>query len=127
MIVTDERVARFVGERCGTVICAPFTAMGIEREGKVVAGVVFNGFTGNDVSVTVAGERGAFDRVFIRAVGFYVFKQMGCLRMSIMTEQPHVVEIAKRLGAQTEGRKRDHFGVGRDGIMLGILKEDWKF
>ena len=125
MIVTDERVARFVGEHCDTIISPPFTCMGIERGGKIVSGVVFNSFTGNDVAVTVAGS--SFTRGFISAVGEYVFEQMGCLRMSITTEQPKVIEIASRLGGQTEGCKRNHFGSGRDGIVLGILKEEWKF
>ena len=127
MIITGERVARFVGERCGAIIYPPFTCMGIERDGAVVCGVIFNCFTGNDVAVTVAGDRGAFTRSFIRAVGDYVFNQLGCLRMSITTEQPHVIDIARRLGAQVEGVKRNHFGRGRDGIVLGLLKEDWKF
>lgn len=125
MIVTDDRVARYVGERCGTIIYPPFTCMGIERGGEIVAGVVFNSFTGTDVAVTVAGDH--FTRGFISAVGHYVFTQMGCLRMSITTEQPKVIEIAHRLAAQTEGTKRNHFGKGRDGTVLGILREDWKF
>jgi hypothetical protein len=125
LIVTDERVARFVGERCGTIICPPFTAMGIERNGHITAGVVFNNYTGHDVEVTVAGER--FTRGFIAAVGKYVFETIGCLRISITTEQPKVVELAKRLNAQVEGVKRNRFGAGRDGTLLGILKEDWGF
>lgn len=125
MIVTDDRVARFVGERCGTIIYPPFTAMGIERNGEVTAGVVFNCFTGSDIAVTVAG--GPFNRGFIVAVGRYVFGKLGCLRMSITTEKPEVIDIAQRLGAQTEGLKRNHFGKGRDGTILGILREDWNF
>ena len=125
MIVTDERVARFVAERCGVIVAAPYTVMGIERNGKIIAGVVFNYYTKNDIAVTVAGER--FNREFIAAVGRYVFDQIGCLRMSMMTEQPKVIEIAKRLGAQTEGIKRNYFGKGRDATMLGILREDWGY
>lgn len=126
-LVCDDRVARFVGERCGSIIYPPFTAMGVERCGAITAGVIFNCFTGADVSVTVAGEAGAFTRGFITAVGKYVFQQLGCLRLSITTEQPHVISIAHRLAAQTEGTKRNHFGKGRDGTVLGILREDWKF
>lgn len=125
MIVVGERVARFVGERCGTIIYPPFTAMGIEKNGEITAGAVFNCYTGNDIAVTVAG--GPFTRGFIAAVGKYVFEQIGCLRMSITTEQPNVIEIAHRLGAKTEGVKRNHFGNGRDGTVLGILKEDWGY
>lgn len=126
MIVTDERVARFVGERCGTIVYPPFTCMGVEQGGRIVAGVVFNCFTGHDVHVTVAGDRGAFSRAFMRAVGRYVFDQLGCLRMSATTEQHAVISIAHRLGGRTEGVKRDHFGPGRCGILLGIVKSDWR-
>lgn len=124
-IICDDDVARFVGERYGTIICPPFTAMGIERDGEIIAGVVFNNFTRNDVHLSAAGE--GFHRGFLKAVGRYVFDQLGCLRISIETEQERVVDMAKRLGAQTEGRKRNHFGRGRHAIVLGILKEDWKF
>jgi hypothetical protein len=125
VIVTDERVAKFVGERCETIIYPPFTAMGIEKDGQITAGVIFNCYTGNDIAVTVAG--GPFNRAFIAAVGKYVFEQIGCLRMSITTEQPKVIEIAHRLGAKSEGLKRNHFGKGRDGVVLGILREDWNY
>jgi hypothetical protein len=125
VIVTDERVAKFVGERCETIIYPPFTAMGIERNGEITAGVVFNCYSGNDIAVTVAGDR--FNREFIAAVGRYVFEQIGCLRLSITTERPKVIEIAERLGAKIEGVKRNHFGEGRDATILGILREDWDF
>lgn len=120
----DDEVARFVGERCSTIICPPYTAIGLERDGEIVAGVVFNNFTRHDVHVTAAGRR--FTRGFLRAVGTYVFQQLGCLRMTITTEQERVIDYAKRLGARTEGRTRNHFGRGRHGVVLGILREDWK-
>lgn len=127
MIVTGEQVARFVGGQLQRPFCPPYTAIGIERGGEIVAGTVFNQFEGADVHVTVAGKRGAFTRAYIKAVGEYVFQQLGCIRMTIVSEQPEVIDIARRLGAQTEGRIRNHFGPGRDGTLLGILKEDWIF
>jgi len=47
--------------------------------------------------------------------------------MTITTEKPEVVEYAKRLGGEVEGRLRDHFGEGRDATIIGILKKDWRF
>ena len=125
MIVTDERVAKFVGDRCEAIIYPPYTAMGIERNGEIIAGAVFNAYTGSDIEVTVAG--GPFSRTFISEVGRYVFEQVGCLRLSITTMKPEVIKIAQRLGAQTEGLKRNHFGKGKDGTVLGILREDWNY
>lgn len=125
-IVTDERVARFVGNRVENLIYPPFTAMGVEEDGEIVAGVVFNSFTGHDIEVTVAGKAGAFTRGFIRQVGRYVFQQAKCLRLSITTCDPRVMDIARRLGARGEGCKRHFFGRNRDGMLFGLLREDWK-
>lgn len=123
MIVTDIRVARFAESALGQPIIPPFTCLGIERGGEIIAAAVFNGFTGPDIHMTVAGR--GWSRAFLRAVGDYVFVQLGCLRISAVTEQPKVVALAERIGGRVEGRMRNMFGRGRDGVMIGFLKEDW--
>lgn len=125
MIVHDERVAEFVGERIGSKIVPPYTAIGVETDGKIIAGAVFNCFTGPDIEMTVAGEARAFTRGFYRLVYRYVFDQLGCIRLSATTENADVVRLAERLGGRVEGMKRDLFGKGRDGFLVGFLKEDW--
>jgi len=125
MIVTDARVPKFVGERVGSIIYPPFTAMGLERGGKIVAGVVFNCFTGASVELTVAGK--GWDRGFFKAIGRYVFDQLGCVRMEFTTEQEDVAGLAERLGGKREGILRDKFGKGRDGIVIGVLAKEYKF
>lgn len=122
--VSDQRIADYVCARTGIVLTGSYSSLGVIADGKIIGGVAFNCFTGNDVHVTVAGEPRAFTRIFMRRVARYVFGELGCLRISITTEQPRVIEIAKRLGAKIEGAKRDHFGKGRDGVMLGLLKDE---
>lgn len=124
LIVAGEEVARFVSERLGVSISPPYTTLGIERGGEIVAGCLFHCFEGPDIAVTVAGT--GFTRAFIRTVGQYVFGQLGCVRMTVTTGDLKVVEYAHRLGGQTEGRLRSHFGPGADGIVVGILREEWK-
>jgi RimJ/RimL family protein N-acetyltransferase len=126
VIITGWRVIEYVSSKIGRDIIPPCTAIGREKGGLIVAGVVFNIYTGPDIEVTVAAEQGGVTRGLVAACGRYVFSQLGCLRASITTEQSHVINLATRLGAQTEGRKRNAFGLGRDAILLGILKEDWK-
>ena len=125
MIVTDERVARFVSGRLGVSLCPPYTCMGLERDGAIVCGAVFNVFEGADIHVGIAGS--GWTRGFIRAVGRYVFDQLGCERMTAITRCGDVVAYAQRLGGQIEGRLRNHFGRGADGVVLGILRDEWRY
>lgn len=124
-IVTDERVPKFVGERVGTIIYPPFTSMGIDRDGEIVAGAIFNCFTGTSCQVTVAGT--GWTRGYMVAVGRYVFDRLNCLRMTVTTEQPAIAGIALRLGGKVEGTLRNEFGQGRHGTVIGILREEYRF
>jgi hypothetical protein len=125
VIVSDERVARFVSHQLGFGLCPPYTTLGIERDGRIVAGVIFSCFEGADVHVTIAGH--GWTPRFIEAVGQYVFDQLGCERMTATTEKDAIVKLACRMGGQVEGCLRSHFGKGRDAWIVGILKAEWKY
>jgi len=125
MIATDNRVVAFVAKECGVDFIPHWTCMGIERDGEIIGGVVFNVFEGADVHISVAGR--GWTAGFLAGVGHYVFDILKCERITALTEQPSVVRLAERLGGQLEGMMRNHFGKGRDAFLVGILKEDWKF
>lgn len=125
MIDTSERVAVFVAKIVGHPFVPPYTCMGIERQGRIVGGVVFNHFEGADIHVTIAGH--GWTRGFLADVGQYVFEQLKCERMTAVTEQPAIVRIGERLGGQIEGCLRNHFGPDRDGFIIGILKHEYRF
>lgn len=121
----DSRVPLYVGEKVGTVFCPPLVALGVEENGVIIGGVVLNCFTGNDIEMSIAGETRTWSRPFIQRVRDYIFDELGCERVSITTKNQKVIELAYRLGAQTEGRKRNHFGKGEDAVILGILRDEW--
>ena len=123
--VTDERVARFVSEHIGRGLCPPFQGLGLEKDGEIIAGVIFNCFEGRDVHVTIAGR--GWTKGFLADVGDYVFRQLRCARLTALTEHPQIVSFGERLGGQVEGLLRDHFGQGRDAFVIGILKHDYRF
>lgn len=125
MIVTDIRVAQFVEARMGREIIPPFTCLGIERDGEIAAGAVFNCFIGSSIEATVAGK--GWTRAFFRAAGEYAFDQLGCERVEFTTEQEAVARLAERLGGQREGLLRNKFGKGRDGIVIGVLQQEYRF
>ena len=124
-IVTDDRVLHFVSAAIGVSFVPPFTCMGIERDGEIVAGAIFNVFEGADVHVSIAGH--GWTRGFCEAVGDYVFDQLRCERMTAKTEKIEIVRFAERLGGQVEGLLRNHFGPGRDAFLVGILRDEWRF
>lgn len=125
MIVTDERVARFVSRELGFGLCPPYSVVGIERDGEIIGGVLLNFFEGKDLHVSVAGK--GWGKEFLRQVGEYVFNQLGCLRATLITEQPSVVALGIKLGGQIEGCLRDHFGEGRHGTIVGVLREEYRY
>lgn len=124
-IVHGLPVARYVSSIVGKSIVPPYEAIGIEIDGKIAGGVVFNGYTGEDVEVTVAGTPRAWTPAMMRRLAAYAWDELGCLRVTITTENPVVVDLAQRLGAKLEGVKRNHFGPGRHGYLFGVLREEW--
>lgn len=125
MIVTDERAARFIAERLGFAPCPPFSVMGIERDGEITGAVLFNQFEGAGVHVSAAGK--GWTLPFMRALGDYVYRQLGCERMTLTTESEAVARYAERLGGKREGLLRSHFGAGMDGIVIGVLKDEYLY
>lgn len=124
--VTDAlRVSEFVSEKAGVLFHPPFTCMGIEKDGEIIAGVVFNMFEGADIHVSAAGK--GWTRGFLADVGEYVFNVLGCERITALTEQPEVAVLGQKLGGQIEGCLRSHFGHGRDAYIIGILRQEWRF
>lgn len=127
MIVYDDRVATFVGKLTGTTFDPPYVGIGIEEDGRVIAGMVFNIWTGPDIHVSVAALKGRLRRSLIRAAGRYVFGQLECCRATLLTESPLVLKYGLRLGAADEGLCRNQFGMGRDGFRLAFHRDDWRF
>jgi hypothetical protein len=124
-IVSDERVIRFVSEVIGVGLFPPQTALGIEKDGQIIAGAVFNCFEGAALHVTVAGH--GWTKGFCTAVGEYVFWQLGYERMTVQTEHPEIVRFAERLGGRVEGLLENQFGRGRHAFIVGILADNYKF
>lgn len=127
MIVTGDDVVMYVSSRIGHSLQLPCTGIGISRHGVIIQGVVFNSWTGPDVEITVATDHRGLSRELLRVCASYAWGALACVRVTVTTEQKHVVKLAARLGAKVEGVKRSAYGPGRDGTVLGILKEEWLF
>jgi RimJ/RimL family protein N-acetyltransferase len=80
-IVADEplRVGEWVCERIGGTFNASLsTAIGLENDGRLIAGVVYDNYTGRSIAMHVAGEGGHWmTREFARVCFDYPFRQLG--------------------------------------------------
>lgn len=114
-----------MSDRLGFALCPPYTAMGIERDGDIIGGVLFNQFEGPAVHVTAAGR--GWTLPFMRALGEYVYRQLGCERMTLTTVSDDVARYGERLGGKREGVLRSHYGPGLDGIVIGILRDEYLY
>jgi RimJ/RimL family protein N-acetyltransferase len=126
MIVANEEVTKFVSEGLGFGAYPPYTCMGVERDGEIIGGVIFNCFeNGTDVQVSVYGQ--GFGKEFLKEAGRYVFDQLNYSRFTVKTEKEYVAKLAEKLGGKREGILRSHFGAGRDAILIGVLRDEYRF
>lgn len=126
------RVAAFVAERCGVQFGAsPFTAIGAEVGGQVVAGCVFSLYQPPDIHLSVAVDPAGRScvRPLMLACAGYAFHQLRCARITAeIAEGNRASRIgAERLGFKVEGLKPRAMPDGSGKLILGLLPEDFPF
>ena len=120
----DSEVCKWVSGRIGAAIFPPFTAIGFEKGGALVAGVVFNDYIpGGNIEMTLASDAGV-KRQIIRVIADYVFRQLGCKVLSIRTKKRNklVCDIAIRAGFKYATTIPDYFG--NDSAVLFRMRRD---
>lgn len=96
---------------------------------EVLAVVVFDRWTDYTCEVSIASDRTArwASRAFITAVYKYVFEHAKKLRMNmaVSVRNKEAIAMHEKLGHVVDGRLRDGFGEGHDGILYGFTKQDF--
>jgi len=98
-----ERVARFALPRTGAVLCLGMRALGLERDGKVVAGFLFELYDGQNIWAHAAFESPHdLTRELLSACLRYIFVVCGCKRAwgRICEGNERSERFVNRLGAQ---------------------------
>jgi RimJ/RimL family protein N-acetyltransferase len=129
----DEEVGKWVAAQLGMDDEAfyPCTAIGIEKEGKLIAGVVYNNYQPElliEMSIASLDKRWA-TRHNIKAFFRYPFIQLGLERVQTLCKAADkgVVMFNKRLGFTPEGYHRKAFHGGHDAISWSMLKPECKW
>lgn len=119
----DALLARWAGERIGVDDFGPCVAIGVLHKGEIVAAAIFNQYRHPNIQVTfvTASPRWA-SKGAIRAILKYPFVQVGCKRITAVTEatnQPARAFLC-RLGFTQEGYHPDALASG-DAVTYGLL------
>lgn len=126
-----ERIMQFVAARVGEDCFRDYTALGLERDGELVAGVLFTNYTHASILMHVAsdGSRHWITPAFLGAVFRYPFIQLGCRRVTGLVRADNFAaqRFDEHLGFRREGMMREGTTDGCDLILYGMLKSECRF
>jgi RimJ/RimL family protein N-acetyltransferase len=132
-IVNDsERIGRFVAARLGlgSSFCN-FTALGLEENGQLIAGVVYTEFNGSNVFMHVAAVPGKrwMTRQYLWACFHYPFKVMRVRRITGWVEESNgeARRFDEHLGFEEEARLSEAARDGGAVIVYRMTPEKCRF
>lgn len=127
----NDRVIPWVGQRIDEDDFGQAEAIGLEQDGELIAGVVFNWYTGPSISMHVAAEPGRrwMTRDYLYRVFAYPFLQVGCRRVTGLVREDNLdaQRFDEHLGFKREGLIRQGASDGSNLILYGMLKEECRW
>lgn len=102
-----QRIAAYVAGSIGiSPITGNFTAIGLERYGQLIAGVVYSDWNGRSATTSIA-ITGRINRAFLRFIFYYPFVQLKANRLTATIE-------ANNLKSQ---RLVEHMGFKKEAVL----------
>lgn len=123
-----SRVLEFVRKHVPLSFVENMTALGLERDGELIAGVIYEGFNGHNVWMHCAIP-GRLTREFLNACFRYPFVQLGCKRVSGYVEASNIKAriFDEHLGFKPEARLRGAASDGGDVILYAMTREGCRY
>lgn len=129
MIVAGVEVAAWVALGIGMPAYNPHsTAVGLEKDGRLVAGILYESFTGASVLMHFRCDEKRLSREFLFAIFDYPFNQLGVKRVRALVSSANKssLRITEKLGSTRETVLEDYFEDG-DGIVFCMRREDCRW
>jgi RimJ/RimL family protein N-acetyltransferase len=130
VIVYGEDVCHYVArETSGEYYAGSGQGIGIERDGEIVCGVMFDQHNGRSVQIHVALKPGArMTKEWLHTLFWYAFCQLKVTKIIGIVESTNLAALKfdRHIGFRDEAVIRD---AGRDGdlIILSMIKNDCKY
>lgn len=127
----DTRVIEFVEERIGGKVHGPCTAVGMEEDGRIIAGAIYERCNGHNVFLHGAsdGSKQWASRALLRAVAEHAFVTLGVPRMTTMVAATNAdaLRFDLKFGFREEGRMKNAAHDGSDLIVLVMWRDECKW
>ncbi len=129
----DRVVARWVRDQLkdqGDYSFDPCVAIGVVRNGELVAGVVYSNYRHGNIEITMASKSPRWaSRENMAALLGYPFNQLKCRRVTCIVKATNhpVREFLCRLGFKEEGICRQAYDDGTDAVLLGMLRSECRW
>lgn len=123
-----ERVGAFVAHEVKqTAAWGGFNAIGVERDGNIIAGIVVNNYNGSNATVHIAVKH-SLPRDFLPVCFDYLFNQCGLKRVTglVPTDNPKALKFDKHIGFREEFVMKDGHPSG-DMHVLVMFKDDCRW
>ena len=123
-----KRIGKYVYDRIGFQGDPfNFTAIGIENDGEIAAGVIYSDFNGSNITASIAVD-GVLTPEFLWFMFYYPFMQTGAKRITACVETNNFKSqrFVERLGFELEFsmRRAGRFG---DLLIYRMFPEDCKY
>lgn len=133
-----ELVAAYVASRIRDMDTPPdkdYEAIGVVgKGGELIGGVIYTNYMElapgqHDIRLTASGEPGWLTRSSLRVIFGYPFQQLSCIRVSALCAKANKRsrDLVERLGFAQEGNIRHGFGLYRDGILYGMIRDSCRW
>lgn len=127
----EDRLLPWAQERIGVSFRRDAYTLGLEKNGALVAVVVFDSFGETDCSMHIAsdGTKAWMNKALLVSAFAYPFTQLGLLRVTGLVPADNETALAfdENLGFVREGYHPKAGPGGKDLVSLGLLKENCRF
>ena len=102
----------------------------VTEDMQIMGVVVYSRWTKHNCEMSAASVTPRFmTRAFLREVFGYPLNELGMARVTAVVEADNhkALNMNRGLGFKDEGILRNWYGEGRDGVVMGMLKDECKW
>lgn|SRR5574341_937715 len=129
-IATGPQVLAWAAHQLNTPSFGPAEALGICRDGRLLAAIVYSDYNGANMEMAIASIDPRWCSKAALRIAFAIpFIQHNCLRVStvVSVHNEKARDLAERLGFKIEGFHPKALRGGSDAFSLGLLRENCRW